>query len=109
MDLMDKLLVIYYDNEFVLITIQNNFFLKLYIYIYIYIYYFNSALCAAVPHAIRAFVPNALRTVRVLMPHVITYFCTSRVLCLAFSRAVRARAVRDLLLLISHLLQVFQA
>ena len=35
MDLMDKLLVIYYDNEFVLITIQNNFFLKLYIYIYI--------------------------------------------------------------------------
>ena len=107
MDLMDKLLVIYYDNEFVLITIQNNFFLKL--YIYIYIYYFNSALCAAVPHAIRAFVPNALRTVRVLMPHVITYFCTSRVLCLAFSRAVRARAVRDLLLLISHLLQVFQA
>ena len=74
-----------------------------------YIYDFNSALCAAVPHAIRAFVPNVLRTVRVLMPHVITYFCTSCVLCLVFSRAVRARTVRNLLLLISHLLQVFQA
>ena len=103
MDLMDKLLVIYYDKEFVLITIQNNFFLKL------YIYYFNSALCAAVPHAIRAFVHNALRTVRVLIPHVITYFCISRALCLAFSRAVRACTVRDPLLLISQLLQVFQA
>ena len=105
MDLMDKLLVIYYDKEFVLITIQNNFFLKL----YIYIYDFNSALCAAVPHAIRAFVLNVLRTVRVLMPHVITYFCTSCVLCLVFSRALRARTVRNLLLLISHLLQLFQA
>lgn len=31
MDLMDKLLVIYYDKEFVLITIQNNFFLKLFL------------------------------------------------------------------------------
>ena len=77
MDLMNKLLVIYYDKEFVLVTIQNNFFLKL------YIYDFNSALCVAVPHAIRAIVPHVLRTVLTLVPHAfyILLYLTCLVLC----------------------------